>query len=199
MRQFIAVLIALILTSCESGGRKEEDRDRLSAADSLRLMKQGDSIALNAQQVLVKAVMSAIEEGGTAQAVAFCNLQAGPLADSLSQTGHYRIGRISEKFRNPDNQPKNQADSVMLAAFRQDFARGEMPPGRIALNGDSVVYYKGISVAMPVCLSCHGDPAKDIEASTLALIRERYPEDQATGYQVGDFRGLWKIIVLPEK
>jgi len=41
------------------------------------------------------------------------------------------------------------------------------------------------------CLTCHG-PTESIPEDVRAALRERYPDDKATGYAVGDLRGaLW--------
>jgi hypothetical protein len=44
-----------------------------------------------------------------------------------------------------------------------------------------------------MCLNCHGEPDKDIKPENLALIRRLYPQDQATGFQLGELRGAWRI------
>ncbi len=44
----------------------------------------------------------------------------------------------------------------------------------------------------PACLKCHGS-TNDINEETLEIIQARYPSDRATNYQLGDFRGSWKI------
>jgi hypothetical protein len=61
------------------------------------------------------------------------------------------------------------------------------------LENRKIVYYKPIRIAMPACLKCHGSAEKDIDPKTLAIIRQKYPDDLATNYKEGDLRGLWKI------
>ena len=39
-----------------------------------------------------------------------------------------------------------------------------------------------------MCLTCHG-PVEAIPPEVRAVLRKRYPSDQATGYSVGDLRG----------
>ena len=46
----------------------------------------------------------------------------------------------------------------------------------------------------PLCTTCHGT---SVDPALLAHIRERYPEDRATGYSVGDFRGLFWVVATP--
>ena len=46
----------------------------------------------------------------------------------------------------------------------------------------------------PLCATCHGE---SVEPALLARIRERYPEDQAVGFRVGELRGLFWAVVEP--
>ncbi len=57
-------------------------------------------------------------------------------------------------------------------------------------------YYKPMKVG-GLCLNCHGDKAA-IDQQVLALLREHYPDDEATGYAPGDFRGLISVTVRRE-
>ena len=38
-----------------------------------------------------------------------------------------------------------------------------------------------------VCLTCHGG---SVTGDVAAVLRELYPEDRATGYALGEFRGI---------
>lgn len=58
---------------------------------------------------------------------------------------------------------------------------------------NTVYYYKAISIGMPTCLKCHGDKSVEIDPLALKLIAQKYPEDKATGYKIGELRGMWKI------
>lgn len=43
---------------------------------------------------------------------------------------------------------------------------------------------------MPICLACHGT---DIDPEISDMLREHYPEDQATGFTAGELRGAFSI------
>lgn len=47
------------------------------------------------------------------------------------------------------------------------------------------VYYFPIDIK-PVCLSCHGQPVRDISKETFQSIDIRYPYDTARGYWPGE-------------
>lgn len=44
------------------------------------------------------------------------------------------------------------------------------------------------------CLACHG-PREDIDPDVREVLDRRYPEDEATGYATGDFRGAISVTV----
>jgi hypothetical protein len=45
-------------------------------------------------------------------------------------------------------------------------------------------------VLQPLCVACHG---KFLAPDVAAIIEEAYPEDQATGFEVGDLRGVFWV------
>jgi hypothetical protein len=54
-------------------------------------------------------------------------------------------------------------------------------------------YYPVLTNGM--CLRCHGNPGRDIQAFTAALLRQEYSTDQATGYGVDELRGIFAVIM----
>lgn len=56
--------------------------------------------------------------------------------------------------------------------------------------------YMRAIVMQPQCLACHGSAvAKPLKQA----IAEKYPNDQATGFEVGDLRGAFLIKWLSEE
>ena len=69
----------------------------------------------------------------------------------------------------------------------------------VAAHDDgSATFYAPITVFAPLCLKCHGEPGSDIDEATTATLAELYPEDEATGFALGDLRGMWAIRVPAE-
>ena len=58
-------------------------------------------------------------------------------------------------------------------------------------------YYRPLVIAEP-CLACHGD-AESLDPAVAEAIAARYPDDRATGYEVGDLRGVVRVTVSPER
>jgi hypothetical protein len=44
-----------------------------------------------------------------------------------------------------------------------------------------------------MCLQCHGEPGSDVDETTLAVIRKKYPNDLAIDYGLNELRGIWKV------
>jgi hypothetical protein len=53
----------------------------------------------------------------------------------------------------------------------------------------SLRFYRTLRTA-PMCLQCHGT---DVAPEVRELLEARYPEDRATGYEAGEFRGLIRV------
>ena len=167
---------------------------RISEAEKEQTLALGDSISKIAQATLMQNVSKAMKEGGPVHAVEFCNLQAMPLTDSISKAHHVTIQRVTDKNRNPNNGLKTDGERSAWKKFKETFSPQPAEPIHfVQEEGQALVYYKPIAIGMPTCLKCHGAPEQDIDGATAQKINEKYPNDKATNYQLGDLRGMWKI------
>lgn len=48
---------------------------------------------------------------------------------------------------------------------------------------------------MDTCLQYRGSPETDIDSGNLNFIRSLYPGDPATGFTIGDLRGIWSVTL----
>lgn len=183
MWKSISFILAIIaLSACSN-----LNRQTLSEEEKTALMHLGNSIATETQNVLLHNVSKALKQGGTEYAVAFCNLQAIPLTDSIADNLKVFIQRLSDKNRNPKNSLQLPMDKLAwerIKSGKVDFIE-ESKSGEIH-------YYKPISIIMPTCIKCHGGKT-DISESTQKIITQKYPNDKAINYEMGDLRGMWKI------
>jgi hypothetical protein len=150
--------------------------------------QKGNEITNLAQSVLLANVSQAMQTGGPVYAVEFCNLKASSITDSLNLANNCEISRVSVKNRHPENNLKTASDKTLWATFEAGLVTDTL-----IMENKKLVYYKSIKTAMPACLKCHGAPGSDIDAATSEKVQKLYPSDLATGYQLNDFRGLWKI------
>ncbi len=158
----------------------------------------GNIIATNSQKALGKKLQEALASGGIVHAISYCNIQAMPLVDSLSKEYNANIRRVSVKYRNPTDAPSDLELKVLEAYETQKADSIPLSTNVQPLGNDEYLFTKPIIVDNALCLTCHGTPENGMAESTVLLIKSKYPDDNATGYQMGDLRGMWSIV-LPKK
>lgn len=192
---FVVITCSFYLLSCSdqnSSETKETNNEGWTEEDRLNFKIVGDSIANQAQGILLNNVQEAIKEGGLEYAVSFCNENAIEITENVSI--HHKIKRLSDRNRNPNNTLETDMDKEAWKQIKEAYNKNEKHNlNYLAIEGDEVYYYKGINLAMPTCMKCHGKENEDIDAMVLSKIKEKYPKDLATGYEQGDFRGIWKV------
>lgn len=151
----------------------------------------GLEYVLGTQKVLGKNLMGTIQKKGTIEAMAFCNIQAIPLTDSMSVNYNATIKRVSDKNRNPNNKA-NAEELIYIAQFKKDLAANKEPKPVIVEKGDKVHFYYPIPTNA-MCLQCHGT-SDNIKPEVQMKIKGLYPNDLATGYSENEVRGMWSIV-----
>lgn len=182
------IFILLIIASCQSFQQKKP----LSTEEQLELITIGNKITEESFRALSGELMGALQEGGIQNAIGYCHLQASPIIDSLSAAYGVVISRVSDKNRNPENKP-DDSDLLVIASYREQLAEGRELRPHLDKTGTARVYYSPIVIQNPACLLCHGKPGNTVEQENYDFIIAKYPDDLATGYQLGDLRGVWKI------
>lgn len=142
---------------------------------------------------MIGALTEVMKEGGP-NAIGVCNVEAPAIADALRVDG-VRVGRATRKPRNPTNVAAGwQAEA--LSRLESMAGGGEPLEGATWVRRlpDGRTAYAGPIVIQPLCVACHGT-ALSPEISD--AVRAKYAGDQATGYQVGDLRGVaWAEIAF---
>ncbi len=186
MRLISLFLFFIVISSCVDKG------------ESIRqeYLQKGGEIANQTQSELLINVSNAIKKGGPAYAIDYCNLRALPLKDSLSRLNNCQIRRIALKYRNPADMPQTEKEKEQLNQYLLAYQKGESIEPEVYLFKGRIEYYQPILIAMEACLKCHGDAGKQIEEETLQKIQAHYPDDLATGFELNDFRGAWKITFV---
>ncbi len=159
-------------------------------------MVWGDSISIEAQNQLMSNLQKAVAEKGVDGAVEYCNVNATAILDEVADKYGVSIRRVSNRYRNPTDKP-NVDEVPLLEAYEYNAENGinSEPNIQKIENGDVLLYTKAIVIPGGFCLSCHGDPAKEIDSKTLQKIDSIYSNDQAKGHQIGDLRGMWSIRI----
>ena len=120
---------------------------------------------------------------GVDEAIAACSTAAPGIAASLSVDGVV-MGRSSHKLRNPAN-----AAPDWVALWFESYLAGQSQPVSVELEDGRHGYVEPI-VMQPLCLTCHG---QDLQPDVAEKLAQLYPEDQATGFEAGDFRGVFWV------
>lgn len=130
-------------------------------------------------------LMAALKAGlqqGPVEAIAACNIQAPAIAANLSRE-EFRVGRSSHRLRNSFNTAPEWA-----APSLNEYANGgDLKPELVPLGNGHWGYVEPITL-QPLCTTCHGET---LAAPVEERIRELYPNDQATGFKPGEFRGIF--------
>jgi len=162
-------------------------------------MVWGDSITQEAQAQWIAQLQEAIAANGPAGAIDFCKVNALPLLKSLETKHAVTLRRVSSQPRNPADAPNAQEIPLLDAyTYNAENNLASDPSIQKIENGEVLLYTKPIVMVNALCLSCHGDPKKDIASETAAKLKQLYPQDPATGYALGDLRGMWALR-LPKK
>ncbi len=155
--------------------------------------KWGESLAKQTQQLLGSNLKKALKEAGPKGAIEFCNIQAYPLVDSVQQNRDIVIRRTSLKTRNQENNPSAIEKRILEAYHYNQESDQPLTDNVQQLENNYLLYTKPIIINNSLCLNCHGKVGKNVTEETYTLIKELYPGDSATGFELGDLRGMWSI------
>ncbi|WP_210518285.1 c-type heme family protein [Hymenobacter terricola] len=196
-RAYVAVAVALAATACRPDqiehlkdhkriGIEAENWEvkRIMPKDLLNATRwAGDSLTITADSLLRQTLARELAAGGVARAAAFCRPETYHFVDSLAGVLRATVRRVSERPRNPANQ------GVLLPEeMNPDTAR------TIKRMSQEVFFYsRPIVLNNKVCLRCHGEIGQDISAADYAVIKQKFPRDQATGYKLGQPMGAWQL------
>ena len=156
-------------------------------------MAKGKQAVGALKRQLVAALTEAIK-GGAPAAIEVCSGVAPGIAQSVGGGG-VTVGRATRKPRNPGNVATGwRADA--LARFESMVAAGRPLDGAMWASRlpDGTTAYAEPLVIQQLCVACHGTQLAPEVKSVLAA---RYPADQATGYAVGDLRGVAWAEIAP--
>ncbi|SFL85108.1 Tll0287-like domain-containing protein [Marinobacter zhejiangensis] len=166
-----------------------------AAAGEAELVAEARSRASGFASDLQATLKGAIQAGGLTQGIEVCKSAAPALADQHSVEG-WSIGRTALRVRNPGN----VADAWQTEQLEQMVA-APMQDGRPASvwrmterEGQPMFEYMQAIPTGEVCLKCHGQSLSDDVQQSLA---ELYPDDQATGFGLGDLRGAFVVRYWP--
>lgn len=206
-RSPIPTLLITVLIACGCG-RTPDQKASTSLADSPRIsagtvppaaaVARAREAADGLGKDLQTQLFAALDSAGPAYAITYCADSAQALSARHATEGVY-IRRVSLRVRNTANRP-DSIEERQLRRLDSLKKAGTLPGevvrmGRLA-TGEPVVEYIRPIIAQERCLACHGS-RDQLAPAVRTLLDTRYPDDQATGYQAGDLRGMLSVRVRP--
>lgn len=177
MRYFM-ILVSVLLSQASLAN----DTDTQNKQEARQIIQ---SFAKDLKQTLV----SSMKAQGPVAAINVCNISAPAIASQHSQTP-WQISRSALKVRNENNTPDAWLKQVLMT-FEERKENGEAIAQieHSEQRDDGWYFVKAIPTAEP-CLACHGGTLKPAVEEKLAQL---YPTDQATGFKLGDIRGVFVV------
>ncbi len=111
------------------------------------------------------------------------------IAREFSNGKQLTMRQVARKYRNPENKPDAYEEQALLQMEKDPEAwKARDWFEKVVDGGSATMRYMRPLFVTEACLTCHGDASK-----VPAFIRETYPDDRATGYQLGDLRGAISV------
>ncbi|MBK8974241.1 MAG: DUF3365 domain-containing protein [Hahellaceae bacterium] len=187
MKNYHLILVGLFTCGGNLSASAEENKVEVNVSEAQAIVQQFAG-------QLKPALQAAIAEGGPVNAINVCAEKAPEIARSLSEQSGWKVRRVSLKARNPSAVPDAWEKNV-LEKFDQAIVAGQSPQSlahQDIVNGQ-FRFMKAQGVE-PLCLNCHGS---NLAEDVLKTLRARYPEDRATGYELGQVRGAISLVKDP--
>lgn len=170
----------------------------LSAATDKEIKQEAKVAIMKMGKTLKSHMQKNMKAGGPVKAAGFCLKEASKITQEVNKAYPKGISvkRVSLKYRNPADKPTAD-EAEVLQQIQNDVKRHKKVPKMILkkLAKNSYKVYKPIFIDKGICLTCHGD-AQTRDPEAYKLIKEKYPNDKAVGYKIGDFRGAFVVTIV---
>ncbi|MFW6085067.1 MAG: Tll0287-like domain-containing protein [Gemmatimonadota bacterium] len=190
----LALLIGCAPSEEDDGGARTAENGLIPTETRQAVVDLGSEAAGELGAKLIGRLQSKLAEEGPAEAVEFCSVEGLPLTAEVSREIGFEVKRTSSRIRNPANAP-DSLERAALDHFEEAAAAGDSLPSAFVQRtaAEDYRHYQPLRV-QPFCVQCHGS-RDDLGEGVAEILEERYPDDAATGYSAGDFRGLIRVTV----
>ena len=183
-----AVLLFLIIWV----GCREKSKPELTEQIKNGLRTDAKNFVDSLKSILV----AEIQKNGIVSAVSVCSDTAQLLTVNYGLSKGLYIKRVSFKNRNLNNSPDG-FESKVLNYFEELQYQNKLNETSefielIESEGVKSVRYMKPIIAQSSCLGCHGDVGR-MNPDLKTILNNKYPNDKAIGYKVGDLRGAISI------
>jgi len=193
----IFAIIGLILSPM--GGRVSHSQQTRQDSQFEQALLEARQVSKELAEKVRGLLLQEIERGGLVNAVGVCSEWAQEITEQFNKDIGHHVRRVSLRYRNPKNIPDDY-ERRKLEEF--DFLNREKRLGNeyvevVKEKDQEYLRYMRPLVAVPLCLDCHG-LKENIPSEIKAMLADKYPDDRAIGFLVGDVRGTISVkIALP--
>ncbi|MBK8975889.1 MAG: DUF3365 domain-containing protein [Planctomycetes bacterium] len=182
--------LALVLAGCGDSPSPPAPRDA-APIDPVARRETARALVRELATSLQGRLQQALAEGGPARAIEVCATEAMPLTTAVTRDG-YSVRRIGTRVRNRAHNTPTAAERAILDEFATLPPEARATAFREVERDGRYAFYAPIVIPAALCLQCHG-PTDELPPAVRAALAERYPDDEATGYALGDLRGAFVV------
>lgn len=113
----------------------------------------------------------------------------GMRAMQLGKENGWQVKQIAKKYRNPAHKPDNLHAQMALAKFDRDSELMGFWDRETIAGESGSRYYRRIDLESS-CMACHGS-----QNSRPQFIKDKYPQDLAYDFKVGELRGMYSVFI----
>jgi len=187
MRNKLIIIILFLLLLSVTILLQAQSKDDPKTA----LKSEAISIVKKFGGALKPELKKALEQGGPINAIDVCSVQAPEIAKKLSVETGWEVKRVSLKPRNSKMALPDEWEQKVLEQFNKRQSDGEsaekMAFSEIVDGRFRLMKAQGVEA---VCLTCHGEA---VVPEVKKALKEKYPNDKATGYSLDQIRGAFSL------
>lgn len=195
LRYLTFLLVPIVLAGCQGDPPGDAGSGSPPSPDEeLEIRATGEAASEALVTTLGSQLKGALQSGGPVAAISFCKEVAIPMTEATSgRFAGVTIRRTTLQPRNPANAPDATDREILEQWIAEMGEKEEAPEPRVIWEDGTARYYRPLLIA-EVCLNCHGD-ASGFPPELASILAESYPEDEATGYALGDLRGAIRVDI----
>lgn len=187
----------LILTACseEAPTAQPETFDFVAATP-----EEAKAKALKATGTLLSTLITRLtnelKDKDPHLALAACSEFAQDITRDIRDEQDVDVHRTALRYRNPKNKPDEFERAWMENALAQKKEVNPAGEGVVLTAADGSREYRFVRPLFlaQLCIVCHG-PTDGLSDGVKAALAERYPDDRATGFGLGDLRGIVSVRI----
>jgi hypothetical protein len=195
-RLLVGASLALSALAAPTRSQSTAGSEALALPDLQTRLQSSRDAARNYSELLKSQVSEAIKAGGLKGAIGSCKPLAPELNATVGDQANLEIMRTALRLRNPDNAPDAWEMANLELFIKQLNAGGDHKTMEAfdvttTKEGQRLFRYMKPILTGELCLGCHG-PA--ISQEIKLEIARNYPEDKATGFNLGELRGAYSVV-----